>query len=194
MRIETVMKSLFLILLVVIPWVLTAQKYVLSVTEVNINGTSNLHDWTMNSKAAEGEVLLAMDNGKLSNIERLHFRTKVKTLKSGKNTMDNICYEALKEEEHPLITFKLMEVESITNGNGSYIVKVSGWMNIAGMTRKEIIVATGSFKNGVIEFSGKHKLKMSDYDIDAPTALFGTIKTGDEIEVVFLTRFLRPGV
>jgi len=188
------MKSLLLLLLVALPWALTAQKYRLSVTEVEINGTSNLHDWTMTSDAAEGEVLLVMEKGKLTEIEQLYFKTRVNTLKSGKKTMDNICYDALKADEYPLITFTLIEVKSINNGTGKYTITATGWMTIAGTIRRETITAAGTLNNGTIEFTGKHSMKMTDFDIDPPTALFGTLKTGDEIEVVFKTKFSKPEV
>ena len=188
------MKSLLLLLLVALPWALTAQKYRLSVTEVEINGTSNLHDWTMTSEAAEGEVLLFMEKGKLIEIEQLHFKTRANTLKSGKKTMDNICYEALKAEDHPMITFSLLEVKSITNGTGNYTITATGWMTIAGTKRVETITATGTVSNGMIEFTGKHSMKMTDFDVEPPTALFGTLKTGDELEVVFRTKFSKPEV
>jgi len=186
------MKTLTFIFLVIIPWGAIAQKYTLQVTDVDINGTSNLHDWTMTSNSAQGEVGLVIQNFKLVEIEQLHFKIAVKSLKSGKKTMDNICYDALKEEQSPIISFQLSEILSIENGTGEYTIKASGWLNIAGVVRLETITATGSIKSSGIEFTGTHQIKMTTYKVEPPTALFGTLKTGDKIEVVFRTTFSKP--
>ena len=39
--------------------------------------------------------------------------------------------------------------------------------------------------SGDVEISGSKKLKMTDYNIDPPTALMGTMTTGDEVEIEF---------
>ena len=39
--------------------------------------------------------------------------------------------------------------------------------------------------DGSITFNGSKKLKMTDYGIKPPTALLGTMTTGDEVEIVF---------
>jgi hypothetical protein len=39
--------------------------------------------------------------------------------------------------------------------------------------------------DGSISFAGSKKLKMTDYKIKPPTALLGSLTTGDEVEIVF---------
>jgi hypothetical protein len=39
--------------------------------------------------------------------------------------------------------------------------------------------------DGGVTFTGSKKLKMTDYKIKPPTALMGTLTTGDDIEIVF---------
>jgi polyisoprenoid-binding protein YceI len=36
-----------------------------------------------------------------------------------------------------------------------------------------------------ITFNGSKKIKMTDFGISPPTALMGTMTTGDEVEVIF---------
>ena len=43
--------------------------------------------------------------------------------------------------------------------------------------------------SNIIVFRGELTLKMSDYEISPPTALMGTIKTGDEVTIRFSIPF-----
>ena len=39
--------------------------------------------------------------------------------------------------------------------------------------------------DGSITFSGSKKIKMTDYKLKPPTALLGTLTTGDEVDIHF---------
>ena len=43
---------------------------------------------------------------------------------------------------------------------------------------------------GVPEFTGSIKIVMSDYGIEPPVAMFGTLKTGDEVTIDFELKFV----
>jgi polyisoprenoid-binding protein YceI len=69
---------------------------------------------------------------------------------------------------------------------GNYDINTTGYLTIAGTTNKIDLYALGKVgSDGSITFSGSKKLKMTDYKIKPPTALMGTMTTGDEIEIVF---------
>ena len=45
---------------------------------------------------------------------------------------------------------------------------------------------------GTMQFAGVQTIKMTDYGVTPPVALFGTLTTGDEITINFKTNFSTP--
>jgi len=152
-----------------------------------IKGTSNLHDWqsTANEVRADGSVSIAA--GVLKSINSLSVEIPVKTIKSTKGSiMDNKTYDALKANSNPNIQYKLENVTDLNSRAGAYDINTTGYLTIAGVTQKIDMYVQGKVGgDGSITFSGSKKLKMTDYKIKPPTALMGTMTTGDEIEIVF---------
>ncbi|MCB0855839.1 MAG: YceI family protein, partial [Bacteroidetes bacterium] len=69
-----------------------------------------------------------------------------------------------------------------------------GQLTIAGVTKTITLNADCKVSdNGQITCTGSKKIKMSDYGIDPPTAMFGTIKTGDDLTIVFSAGFAQIG-
>ena len=149
---------------------------------VKINGTSTLHDWESVVENKEITFSASVKDGVVT-IEKLSLSVEVASIKSGKEVMDNKTYEALKESDYPNITFLLNEPLTV-NSNGKAIAK--GTLSLAGV-KKEVEVE-GNAKannNAQIAIEGSYTLNMKDYNITPPTAMFGTIKTGEEITVIF---------
>jgi hypothetical protein len=44
---------------------------------------------------------------------------------------------------------------------------------------------TYEMKNGTLVCKGSKRIKMTDYKVEPPSFMFGTIKTGDEITISF---------
>ena len=179
---------LIILPLLFISFSINAQTYQLIASEFNVSGTSTLHDWTMTSKNATGSATIHMDGNNLSSINKVDVNIKSTSLKSGKSTMDDIAHESLKAKKHPHITFKLTKVNSIKKGN-NYIVEAVGTLSIAGASKTISLTSEASENNKSIKFTGKESLKMTDFKIDPPTAMFGTIKTGDAITVDYTLIF-----
>ncbi|EPR65511.1 hypothetical protein [Cyclobacterium qasimii] len=90
--------------------VFSQQTYkVASDPEMKVSGTSTLHDWDMISTEANGTASLRISAGKVTAIQSFKITMPVKSLKSGKGPMDKNAYNALKEEDHPEITFNMLE-------------------------------------------------------------------------------------
>jgi polyisoprenoid-binding protein YceI len=154
--------------------------------ELKISGTSTLHDWEMVSNSAQGDaVIVVNDNNKLEKIESLRISMRAESLKSGKTQMDNNAYKALRTKEHEIITFELKDIQNI-NANK---FKAIGTFEIAGEKRKLIIDTEYKVVSNTIQFTGKTAFKLSDFNIDPPTAMLGTIKTGDDVTLSFDTIF-----
>lgn len=154
--------------------------------ELKISGTSTLHDWDMISNTAQGDaVIITNEFNKLEKIERLKITMPAESLKSGKTQMDNNAYKALKTKEYRNISFELKDIQNI---NGSRF-KAIGTFDIAGESRQLVIDTEYKILGNEIQFTGKTSFKLSDFKIDPPTAMLGTIKTGDDVTLHFNTRF-----
>lgn len=152
-----------------------------------VKGTSNLHDWESPAKEVRANGLITFAAGALKSIQALTVEIPVKTIKSSKGSiMDNKTYDALKADQFPNINYKLEKVNGLNARDGSYDINTTGNLTIAGATNKiDMYVQGKAGSDGSLTFSGSKKLKMTDYKIKPPTALMGTMTTGDEVEIVF---------
>ncbi len=153
-----------------------------------VEGTSTVHDWEVEATEFKAETQLKVENNSVAQISHVLFTTPAESLKSGKSLMDNKMQDALKSKKYPEIKFSLNENEVI-NGKKATI---SGLLTIAGKTKEVDVTVNFNTQNPQkLEVTGEVPLKMSDFHIDQPTALMGTIKTGDEIRIKFDLEFLR---
>ncbi|MEP5255152.1 MAG: YceI family protein [Winogradskyella arenosi] len=192
---NNVMKSRILILLVSVSslfsvQVATSQNYILnnSSSTLEVQGTSSLHDWTLETEDQSGKLVLA--EGDAFNISTLNLTVVAESLKSGKSAMDKNTYKALKTDDHKTMLFNLVSVKEIkTVSATSYKVSVSGKMTIAGVTKTISVDLTANLQGSNVILEGNKTFKMTDFGIDPPKALLGTIKTGDDITIVFKSTF-----
>ncbi len=165
----------------------TSEKFKIKLpSKVLIKGTSTLHDWESIVEKTDAQL---STNNPNTNIETLNVKVDVLSIKSGKNLMDKLTYKALKADEYPNITFIFKKGEIIKEDTSYVDIKLIGDLSIAGVT-KSVAVKTKINKQGKpIVLKGTHMLKMTDFGIDPPKALLGTIKTGDEITIEFNLTF-----
>ncbi|GLB49017.1 YceI family protein [Neptunitalea lumnitzerae] len=148
-------------------------------SELSVSGTSSLHDWHCAVKSFSGTINATVENGKVTKLSDFNFSFNVTSLDSGKGAMDKKMYEALKEENNPKVTYKGSEV--IMNADGT--AKFKGQMTMAGVTKYfETIVKLG-YEGSTLELNGSKAFKLAEFKIDPPTAMFGTIKTGEEVSI-----------
>jgi polyisoprenoid-binding protein YceI len=167
-----------------------SQGYTLNKTNssITVSGTSSLHDWDVISNNFNGKIQLKdISTGE---IESLNVTITAETLKSGKNAMDKKTYKALQTDEYKTIVFKMTEIKSIKKINEStFEIKLIGALTISGVTKKVPIDFLLSKVNDAVNVTGTYAMKMTDFNIEPPTALFGTITTGDAISIKFNTNF-----
>ena len=99
--------------------------------------------------------------------------------------MDKKTYKALRETDYPTISYNL--ISAIPQSGNT--VTSTGELIIAGKKRKVSMDVNYEIYSNIIVFRGELTLKMSDYEISPPTALMGTIKTGDEVTIRFSIPF-----
>ena len=153
-----------------------------------VEGTSTVHDWQVVSDDFSAETVIKISDNNISQVSHVEFTSPSESLKSGKKLMDTKMQEALKSKNHPEIKFSL-NGEKVVSGESATI---PGLLTIAGKT-KEVNVAVEFNTQNPQKFkvSGQVPLKMTEFNVDPPTAMMGTIKTGDEVVVKFDLEFQR---
>jgi hypothetical protein len=160
---------------------------------MNLSGTTPVKNWSMSANGLSGEAKLGVaTNGLLSVVEDLVFVLPVHNLKGEVKAMDEDAYEALKADQHKEIVFKLATAAIVPQPNNTSLVEAEGSLSVAGVTRK-VTLRMYAFVNrdGSVTFTGSKKLKMSDYDVERPSLLFGAIKAGNEMTLTYKLIFTK---
>lgn len=169
-------------------------KYTDRGVDITVKGTSNLHDWDVKSDKGIVDATLAMGAGeKTVSFSKLSFVVNAETLKSGKSGMDKNTYKALKTDAHKNITFNLLSANAIPTDGNAYQVKAKGNLTVAGVTKPIDLIVTAKWNPGnqSLTISGVKTFKMTDFGVKPPTAVLGTIKTGDEVNITFSVNIVK---
>ena len=170
-------------------------------SKVRIDGTSSLHDWTVNGQQIDGKVefLIKVPNGATAKqiTQAILADPKVKadvsipvsSLKSAKKDkdMDKKMYEALKSKNNPTISYYLTELKVVSENNPDrtdFQLNTVGELTIAGERRTlKMPMNVEVLEGRQLRITGRTWIKMSDYNMKQITALGGMIKCGDTVEV-----------
>jgi len=138
----------------------------------------------MESSSAEGQFNVVVTDG-LPSFTASKISFIAETLKSGKRGMDKNAYKALKTDEYPNIEFTLSEcsMESATKG------LATGKLIIAGFTRDVTFKIEVEKSGSDFILKGSTDFLLTDFQIDPPKALMGTIKTGNAVTIEFNSTF-----
>jgi polyisoprenoid-binding protein YceI len=184
-----IVKNISLVLLLMsIGYVsLTQIKYADKGVNVIIKGTSTLHDWEMVSKEGKCDAAFSLNGDKLTGVTSLSFVVAAETLKSGTNGLDKNGYKALNTKKYPSISFYMTSGAVTPVDATTYQFKGQGNLTIAGTTRLTDINATLKYNPADKSFtcSGTKTIKMTDWKVTPPTLMFGTIKTGDQLSIIY---------
>lgn len=171
----------------------TARVAVSPESKLWIEGTSNLHGWSCKATtldaaididpAAAAQVAVAAPKA----LKKVHVKVPVKSIKCGHGGMDDNVYKALKADESPEISYILATFEAVPGeAKDSFTLHTVGSLTIAGKENKvSMDVAATRLPDGTVKATGVVPIKMTDFGIKPPTAIFGRLKTGDEVKVNF---------
>lgn len=164
----------------------TAQKsYSLDKSTFSVAGTSTLHDWEMKSASGTGTASLNIANGKLTDIEALTINLPAETVKSEKKSMDKVAYETLKTDKNKNIKYVLKSAEKVNETTW----ELTGTYTIAGVSKVyKTNVKTTITKEG-LNLQGSNKITFTEFGMKSPTAMLGTIKTGQDLTIKFNLNF-----
>lgn len=175
-------------------------------SKMRIEGTSNVHDWQVESPIIGGFIEVGPDfpvePGQAATPGKVQAKAEpfvtVRSLKSiekdGKpysDKMDEIMYEKLGAPKVPKINFYLDELELkevAKSKDAPYVFEAKGDLVVAGVTNKITmpvnVLPLGDKK---LRVTGTTNVKMTDFKIDppAPKIALGLIKTGDPVKIIF---------
>jgi len=160
-----------------------------SESKVTISGTSNLHEWEEKVKTFDVTMLFQPQGADITSISKVSFVSKSVSVVSENSIMTGKTHDALQVEKHPDIVFRSSEASILDLQGNNLKGSVSGDLILNGVTKRIVISFTGVLSGDKMEISGTQLLNMTDFGIKPPTAMFGTLKTGDKVEVTFLLKF-----
>lgn len=175
-------------------------------SKMRIEGTSNIHDWQVESPFIGGMIEAgtgfptepgqAVTPGKVE--AKADVFIQVRSLKSvekdGKpysDKMDEVMWEHMKEPENKRIVFHLTELtmkEAAKAKDAPFVCEVKGDLSVAGTTKSITMpVNILPLADNKLKVTGSVTIKMTDYKVEPPSPkiALGLIKTGDEVKLVF---------
>ncbi len=172
-------------------------------SKIRIEGTSNIHDWRVESKLIGGSLEVgpnfplkpgqAVEPGKVE-VKGEAF-IPVRSLKSlekdGRpysDKMDEIMYEKLNT---PRIYYRVTSLtlkEAAKSASDPYLFDSEGELAVNGVTNKvSMPVKVTPLPDSKWKIAGETAVKMTDFKIDppAPAIALGMIKTGNDVKLLF---------
>ncbi|MBO2543226.1 YceI family protein [Salegentibacter sp. BDJ18] len=153
-------------------------------SHLSIKGTTNINDFEcdFNTLRFKNETFKVHYTEKG---EILHFKNSVLPLENvnfdcGNRKINKDFHELLKSKEHPEILLKLKKIDMSEEGNS--IVTIG--FTIAGVN-KDYKFPVEITRDKQLCFDGKLKLNIKDFNLEAPSKIFGLIVLDEVIEINF---------
>ncbi|WP_338841268.1 YceI family protein [Flavobacterium ginsenosidimutans] len=181
------MKTIQSILLTVIFTTLSLEANAQRNYTVNTNstfevaGTSTVHDWVMKSTEGTGTANLTVKDSKLAGIHSLSISILAESLKSYKESMDKVAYEALDTDTHKNIEYVLKSAEKIDETTWN----LTGVYTIAGVSKEYQTQVKVTTNKGTITLQGSNQITFGDFEMTPPKAALGVVKAGKDLTVIF---------
>jgi hypothetical protein len=175
-------------------------------SKMRIEGTSNIHDWQVESPFIAGFMEVGpnfpTEPGQTVTPGKVEAKAEVfitvRSLKSlekdGKpysDKMDEVMWEHMKETEYKRIIYHLSELtlkEAPKAKDAPYVFDAKGELAVAGVTNKiTMVVNVLPLGEKKLKITGTTNLKMTDFKVEPPSPkiALGLIKTGDDVKLIF---------
>ncbi|MDB6109650.1 MAG: hypothetical protein JWR69_1400 [Pedosphaera sp.] len=171
-------------------------------SKVRIEGTSTIHDWTMDGQIIGGYLevpagvvldqtqaaVTGVTGGKLN--AHVESSIPIRSIKSTHKGMDEVMQQAMNAAEHPKIQYRLgeMTLKEPHAAGTPFQFDTKGELVINGTTNQiSLPVSIENVDKTKLKVIGAIPLKMSDFKIKppAPKIALGAISTGDEVKINF---------
>ncbi|MFO7800430.1 MAG: YceI family protein [Rhodohalobacter sp.] len=164
--------------------------------QMHIDGEANVRSWDAAVEQVEGTLVMAEveemmpENLSADLFKEMTLTIPVESIQSGSGGLTKNIHKYLNADDHPNITFTLNEVNEISVEDESAIITASGVVNANGVDSDVTLQVTASMNaDGSINFQGEQELLMTSFDIDPPTAIFGTVRARDEMIISYNVNF-----
>jgi len=168
-------------------------------SKVKIDGSSNIHDWSMEGAIISGKFIVpagvtidstqaaiaGASDGKIAAIADVTI--PVTSMKSGTGGLDEAMQDAMKAPDFPLIKYHLtdMTLKGTHAANSPFQFDTKGELTVCGVTNAiNMVVTIENGDKGKLKISGVTPLKMTDFKIKPPVKL-GVFRTVDDIKITF---------
>jgi hypothetical protein len=159
-----------------------------SASRLVLLGSSNVTDWRCSGTTLDGRMDVAGDEI-IDGIEAFHLRVPVRSLRCGNRQMERDLYRALRSDQNPVIDFQFEELAGAVERDphrDRYRATITGALSLAGTRRSvKIPVEAVRIAGGRFLLRARLPLRMTDFRITPPTALFGMVKAHDDLVVQF---------
>lgn len=198
MKRQTIFTLLFSLLLI-LPLHAQQSEFTLSSDySMTIDGTSNVRDWSAEITSMEGVLILRegasedLSSWSPEDLISLELQIPVEDIDTDTRRLTSNIHKYLKEDNQPVITFELQRIISVEPAGNSIAIQAEGVVTAAGKAHTTVMNVTAEQAgNGMIQFSGNQQLKMTDFDIEPPTAMLGAIRAVDEVTINYTVHFNR---
>jgi len=154
-------------------------------TNFSVFGTSTLHDWEMKSDSKVGTAQFVVTGNKLEDIKSIDITLPAESIKSEKKSMDKVAYETLKTSKFKNIKYVLQSADKVNESTWN----LTGTYTIAGVSKVLKTQVKTTVANGTVTLQGTNKITFTEFGMKSPTAMLGTIKTGQDLTLKFTLNF-----
>ena len=172
-------------------WTLYTEQLTLQPTsKLWVEGTSTVRSFSCQASEVKATVEASGSNaiarlmtGEKA-VESVNVVVPSEKLDCGNGTMNEHMRKAIKTETAPTIVFHVTSYDLNKDANG-IAGKLTGTLSLGGETKTITVPATGVMESGALHVTGSYQLAMTDYNLKAPSLMFGRIKVRDQVTVKF---------
>ena len=179
-------------------------------SQLSLEGSSNVKDWRCGGTTLDGRMEVAAPLAQINTIiDRIEdgdvarldpraasfpqptFRLRVpdQSLRCGNRQMERDMYRALRADANPTIDFQFEElVGGVVHDidGGLYRATITGTLKLAGEQRSvNVPVEATRVARDRFRLRARLPLRMTDFRVTPPTALFGMVKAKNDLVVTF---------
>jgi len=156
-----------------------------------VQGTSSVRSYTCRAARVDGSVAsqpgsTSLAIGDLENtVKGAEISVSVAGMECGNATMNAHMRKALKGDTSPRITYRITSYDVTPAGEAEGTVKLNGVLSIAGTEKPVSIDATATTELGRLRVRGSKQIRMTEFGVQPPTLMMGTMKVHDPVTVRF---------
>ena len=177
-------------------------------SKVTISGTSSIRDWVVVTNAisvakwnGSFEMLFSQNPEDITDFNGIfagsEFRLPVERFDSGVRIMNQTMMEHLNSENHPEISYTISHIREVVILEGNeecFQMAVTGSVEAAGVAYEmdhDVTLCmhqpsvSEEAERAKIRVFGEFEVLMTSFEIDPPTFMGGSLKTGDLVKVAF---------